>query len=234
MPIPDPTVADDTSFDLIYPHEVRAFSSRFWTPVDVARAAAELLRKAGAHRVLDVGSGVGKFALAAAAAVPDMQLVGIEQREHLVAIARAAAERLELANVRFEHGDATSTSWLPYDGYYFFNPFAENLFHEDGQLDDRVELTREKFFADVLRVENTLRAAPLGTSFVTYHGMGGRIPATYDLVEEVEVRTDWLRLWIKSGAVDDGSFCLELESRVVLWRAGTLGPAALVAAAIRR
>jgi SAM-dependent methyltransferase len=229
-PIPDPTSADDTSFDLLYPRELRARSSRFWTPVEVARTAAQLFRKAGARHVLDVGAGVGKFALAAAAAAPEMSFVGLEHRPQLVELARLAAERLELTNVRFQSGDATRVPWLPFDGLYFFNPFAENLFEDAARFDDRVELTRERFFNDVLRVEAALRAAPIGMAVVTYHGMGGRIPASYELAEDVRARTDWLRLWVKRHAIDDGSFFLELDDRVLRWRPGAWGAAFRVVA----
>src|SRR5260370_26412000 len=81
---------DDAEFDTVYPAEIQALSPRFWTPVGVARRAAELFRTAGARSVLDVGAGVGKFVLVAAAAEPELDFVGIEQREHLVHIARMA------------------------------------------------------------------------------------------------------------------------------------------------
>jgi SAM-dependent methyltransferase len=222
-PIPDPCSADDTSFDLLFPRELRARSAQFWTPVDVARTAAQLLRKAGARNVLDVGAGVGKFALAAAAAAPEMRFVGIEQRPRLVELARLAAKRLELTNVRFQSGDATRVPLWPFDGLYFFNPFAENLFEDTARFDGSVELTRERFVSDVLRVEAALRTAPVGLAMVTYHGMGGRIPSSYELAEDVRARTDWLRLWVKRHAADDGSFFLELDDQVERWRPGVRG-----------
>jgi SAM-dependent methyltransferase len=230
-PIPDPCVADDTSFDLLYPREVRARSSRFWTPVDVARTAAQLLLRAGARNVLDVGAGVGKFALAAAAAAPEMRFVGIEHRPRLVEFARRAAERLELTNVRFQNGDATRAPLWPFDGLYLFNPFAENLFEDAGRFDDSVELTRERFVSDVLRIEAALRAAPVGMAMVTYHGMGGRIPSCYELAADVPARTDWLRLWVKRHPTDDGSFFLELDDEVQRWCPGVVGSATRVVAA---
>jgi SAM-dependent methyltransferase len=224
-PVFDPAVADDTSFDLLFPLAIRARSSRYWTPVAVARSAARLFRQAGARKVLDVGAGVGKFALAAAAAVPEVHFVGVEQRSHLVELARLAARRLELTNVSFHDGDATRIPWRPFDGLYFFNPFAENLYDEEARFDDRVELTRERFCEDVLRVEAALRAAPVGMTVLTYHGMGGRIPSSYELTEDVRAHSDWLRLWVKRHETDDGSFFIELDDRIVRWRPGALGAA---------
>ena len=222
-PVPDPCSADDTSFDLLYPREIRGLSSRFWTPVDVARVAARLLRDAGARSVLDVGAGVGKFALAAAAAAPEMTFEGVEHRVHLVELALQVAARFDIANATFRCGDATRESWHRFDALYFFNPFAENLFALTDRFDDRVGLSRERFFGDVLRVESALRAARVGTAVVTYHGMGGRIPSSYELVRDLPARNDRLRLWVKSCSTDDGSFYVELDERVALCRPGALG-----------
>ena len=210
--------AEDWAFDAIYPPAIRAISRRFWTPVDVARRAARLLWQAGARRVLDVGSGVGKFVLVAAGAVPEMRFVGVEQRPHLVEVARRAHEQLQLPNVRFVVGEATSSSWHNFDGFYFFNPFAENLFVDEDRLDDAVELTDSRFFRDVVRTERALREAPLGTAVVTYHGMSGRMPACYDLSQTTRAGADWLRLWVKTRERAEGFF-LEYGDGVVLHRA---------------
>ena len=87
----------DLVFDQIYPPYIQAISRRFWTPVSVASRAAELFRHAGARRILDVGAGVGKFVLVAAAAAPEVLFVGVEHREHLVEIATARRERADRA-----------------------------------------------------------------------------------------------------------------------------------------
>ena len=210
--------AEDVAFDSIYPLSIRTISRRFWTPVDVARRAAQLLRQAGARRVLDVGSGVGKFVLVAAAEVPELRFVGVEQRAHLVEVARRAHERLQVPNAFFVVGEATSSSWRGFDGFYFFNPFAENLFVDGDQLDDTVELTYLRFFRDVVRTERALRAAPLGTAVATYHGMSGRMPACYELSQTTRAGSDWLRLWVKTRERGEGFF-LEYGDGVVLHRA---------------
>jgi SAM-dependent methyltransferase len=193
----DASCTDDHAFDSIYPAAIRALSSRFWTPVEVARRAASLLRQAGARRVLDVGAGVGKFALVAAAAMPELQFVGIEQRKQLVEVARRARQRLGIANARFRVGDATLAAWHAYDAFYFFNPFAENVFCGGECIDNRVELTESRFVRDVMRADHALRAAPNGTAVLTYHGSSGRIPSCYDLSHSERAGSDWLQLWVK-------------------------------------
>jgi SAM-dependent methyltransferase len=214
----DPVTADDLAFGRLYPPDIRILSSLYWTPVAVARRAAHLFRNAGAQHVLDVGSGVGKFAIAAAAVAPDVQFTGIEQRARLVEVARRVAVGLQLPNVDFEVGDATAIEWSAYDGLYFFNPFYENLFEPDERIDMDVELGSSRFFDEVLRVEALLGAAPEGTVMVTYHGLGGRIPTSYELVACEPAHTDSLRLWVKRRRAEEGWFFLEREGKVLRCR----------------
>jgi protein-L-isoaspartate O-methyltransferase len=216
-------LADDTAFDELYPEEIRAVSRRFWTPVATARRAATLLAEAGARAVLDVGAGAGKFGLVAAALFPELRVVGVEQRAHLVEIAEAARARLGLANVRFVHGDATSHPWAGYDGFYFYNSFAENLFDRADQLDDRAELSFPRFARDVQRAAVALRAAPVGAALATYYGSSGRVPSSYELAHQEAQAAGWLRLWVKRHATDDGSFFVEDGEQVVRHAARTSG-----------
>ncbi len=208
---------DDTDFDAVYPASMQRVSRRFWTPVAVARRAAEVFTAHGVRRVLDVGSGAGKFVLVASRVARDIEFVGVEQRVHLVAIARDAQRVLHAKNARFVEGDATESSWARFDGFYFFNPFAENLFADEDRLDDRVELSMPRFALHVLRVEHALRGAKLGSVIVSYHGSSGRIPACFDLVETEKAGSDWLRTWVKKREnVDDGRFYVEADGGVTL------------------
>lgn len=207
--------ADDQAFDSLYPGSIQALSDRFWTPVGVARRVAELFWQAGAHTVMDVGSGAGKFVLIAASAVPEMHFVGIEQREHLLEAARKLQARLKIPNASFLLGDAAQVPWRGFDGFYFFNPFAENLFVDRDKIDDSVELSKARFVYDVLRTEEALRAAPLGTAVVTYHGMSGRMPASYELSLSEQAGSDWLRLWVKKRTLAEGFFIEEGDSVVL-------------------
>ncbi len=217
MVIPDTDRADDDAFDAVYPACIRLLSGRFWTPVAVARRAADLLYHAGAHRVLDVGAGSGKFVLAAASAAPRLDFVGVEQRPHLVEAARRACLQLGVSNAHFQVADVTSMSWEGFDAFYFFNPLAENLFVQCEQIDDRVELTEKRFAREVLRIERALRKARLGTVVVTYHGSSVRMPTCHDLRASEPAGTDWLRLWTKRREADDGSFFVEVDDGLV-WR----------------
>ena len=58
-------------------------------------------------RVLDVGCGFGLFSLYYASVRPGLALEGLDRNARRIAMARAAADRLGLGNVRYAVGDAT-------------------------------------------------------------------------------------------------------------------------------
>jgi SAM-dependent methyltransferase len=203
----------DRSFDAIYERSVRAASLQFWTPVAAALRAARWLRDRHARKVLDIGSGPGKFCIVAAAAHPDACFHGIEHRARLVTAAQDAARALGVGNVSFEHGDAT-VARVGYDAIYLFNPFAENVFPPDDQLDEDVELTATRYLRDTLRVEALLTRAPVGTHLLSYHRAGARVPASYALVESERMEREWLRLWVKERERAPGFF-FEVEEGVL-------------------
>ncbi len=90
----DGCVNTNADFDHVYPDWVRSLSERHWTPVDVAERAAELLVTSAGVRVLDVGSGAGKFCIIGALTT-EGKFCGIEQRAHLIDVAREAARHYD-------------------------------------------------------------------------------------------------------------------------------------------
>ncbi|MFI5297717.1 MAG: methyltransferase domain-containing protein [Polyangiales bacterium] len=186
---------DDDLFDAKFPPEVRRRSAMFWTPIAVAHRAGELLADLGVERVLDIGSGPGKFCVAAATRAPKVRFVGVEQRAHRVEVAREVARRLGVTNTRFEVGDATRVDLTRFDAVYMFNPFAENGFAEVERFDQTVELTEVRLLHDVARVERAVAASPAGMLVLTYHTYGGRFPDSFDLFHCERAGTGWLRIW---------------------------------------
>src|SRR4051812_8774559 len=57
---------DDVSFDRHLPRELRAASDVFWTPLDVVELAVNWFRLYNIRSIVDIGSGAGKFCVAAA------------------------------------------------------------------------------------------------------------------------------------------------------------------------
>jgi SAM-dependent methyltransferase len=190
---PAPFSIEDEKFDLIYSQQIRKLSSIFWTPVAVAAVAAKMLVTAPDTRVLDIGSGAGKFCLLGGS-LTDGRFTGIELRSDLVAAARQVATDLGLANVEFIHGNVIDVDFTAYDAFYIFNPFEENMF--DGHKIDRaVPLSRELFKRYTNHVSTCLGARPLGTRVVTFAGYADDIPACYSC--ESALFGDDLKLWIK-------------------------------------
>lgn len=156
--------------------------------------AARLLAERPGARLLDIGAGVGKFCIVAAASV-DARVKGIEHRERLVEIGRSAASRFGV-DVTFEHGTLAACDPEQVDGVYLFNPFAENLCSPDDHIDGTVELSERRFVRDIAATRKLLRAARLGTRVVTYCGFGGEMPPEYERVlDEGRAR---LQLWVKT------------------------------------
>ncbi|MBL9018958.1 MAG: methyltransferase domain-containing protein [Myxococcales bacterium] len=190
---------EDELFDLQLPPRMRLKSSIHFTPVTVARLAARMLAPRPGMRVLDVGSGPGKFCIVAAREVPSATFVGVEIRPHLVRIARRLASRAGLENAAFIEGNAMDTDWRAFDAFYLYNPFAEQLRDDEHVLDRSMTFAPAKFAEYVRGARERLSAAPAGTRVVTYHSFGAPAPLGYELVEDLPIETDRLELWVKSG-----------------------------------
>lgn len=190
----------DRVFDDVYPLAVRRASSVHWTPVEVGVRGARLLAVEPGARILDIGAGVGKFCIVAAAASGHAMLHGIEQRPHLVDIARDAAAKVGV-RVAFSTGTIDELDPSGFDGAYLFNPFGENLCPRSDHIDDTVELSEDRFRRDLRATDRFLRAARPGMRVVTYCGFGGQLPPEYSLVSR-ERCAGALELWVKgdSGA----------------------------------
>lgn len=190
--------AHDDDFDQFIPHEDRRVSAEYWTPVQVATRAAQWLDYFGARSVVDIGSGVGKFCVAAALG-GRCQFIGIEHRTRLVAVARALARTFDVEDrIDFVQSATSDVAWPKADAYYLYNPFGENLCRYEYQLDRDVELGIDRYKREIAAAERFIEHAPRGTFLLTYNGFGGRVPDSY---EEVAIDRDQpyeLRMWRKA------------------------------------
>ena len=190
----------DREFDKFLPEELRDVSAQFWTPLRVIARAAEWFNELDIRTVVDIGSGAGKFCVAGALYGGRTRYLGLEHRPRLVAGARFLARTLRVEpQVRFVHG-VLGTARLPEpDAYYLYNPFGENTFRDTNHLDEDVELSEERYFEDIRRVESLLGHASTGTYVLTYNGFGGYVPGGYREVRVDRSLPNVLRLWQKSG-----------------------------------
>jgi SAM-dependent methyltransferase len=193
------TAVRDEDFDLLYPLHVRAASQRFWTPVQVALRAAELLvGNRGGARVLDVGSGPGKLCLVGALTTSG-HFTGVEQRPQLVNAARGAASHLRVeSSVSFVQGGLDGIDWSGYDAFYFYNPFMENMYSPECHYDGTIELSATRFVRDVAVARRGLRRAREGARVVTYHGLGDELPDPFHLEHSEVAGSDCLEVWVCS------------------------------------
>jgi predicted RNA methylase len=186
----------DAALDEIYPSSIQQLSRTHWTPIEVIRRATSLLVTFEGTRVLDVGSGVGKFCLVGAL-VSKGRFTGIEQRPHFVELANQLVSRYKIPRVNFIHGNFKALDWTAFHSIYLFNPFQENK-TPDQRLDNAVPLSRELYSDYVSATTEKLEQMPSGTRVVTYHGFGGNFPSSYERHVSEWCYRGPLELWIKS------------------------------------
>ena len=184
----------DAQFNQLYPAAMQLLAKRHWTPLVVARKAANFLAAESDAKILDIGSGVGKFCLAAAHYKPKAFYYGIEQRKNLIHDAEAAKTILEYENVFFLNGNFTQVDFKQYDHFYFYNSFYENLTATD-KIDDSIDYSPELFKYYNRYLLKQLEQKPPGTRVAAYHSLEDEMPPGYEVVGvEMDSR---LKFWIK-------------------------------------
>lgn len=169
---------EDTYFDRIYPEIIQSKSKLHWTPIPVVDRAVELLtQNQPGIKIMDAGSGVGKFCMVGAI-LSRARFFGVEHRPHFVQLCQKLIQHYRIPRVTFLMQDLADLDWTQFQGIYLYNPFQEyktryqkidaTMPLEAGDFDRYVNFTREK-----------LKQMPFGTRVVTYHGFGGRFPSSY-------------------------------------------------------
>ena len=178
----------------MYPTDIIALAGKHWTPLTVARMAADFLAADKNARILDIGSGVGKFCLAAAHYKPNAFFTGIEQRAQLVVHAETATQQLGIKNVSFLHGNFTKLDFKQYDHFYFYNSFYEN-FDFTAKIDNKVSYSSELYHSYTYHLKKLLQQKPVGTRLSTFHSLEDEIPNDYLVIgSELE---NILKFWEK-------------------------------------
>ncbi|MDW5290207.1 methyltransferase domain-containing protein [Formosa sp. PL04] len=170
---------EDKLFNTLYPLAIKKLSECHWTPVEIAKLAADYLVDKPNCKVLDIGSGVGKFCLIGAASTKG-HFYGVEQREGLVKISQKIAKKHKIKNVEFIHSNITEISFSNYNAFYFYNSFYENVGHYLA-IDTTIPLDETLYIAYSKYVENELKKTPIGTRLVTYWSEWLEIPEGFDL-----------------------------------------------------
>lgn len=187
----------DSFFDQIYPDEVKKVSITHWTPVEVVQKAMNFF-KDSSFRILDVGSGCGKFCHVGSMISPQHQFSGVEQRPDLTFISQEIATDLSLGNVTFINANAFDLNWNDFDLLYFFNPFWENHLSASQRIDQSLPVKKEEFSHYINTVILKLSQMKLGTQVITYHGFGGKFPPSYECIHFENAGTDQIKIWLKT------------------------------------
>lgn len=170
----------DKDFDKIYPEAIRELSDRHFTEVEVAIKAAQFLVTKPKQRILDIGSGVGKFCFVAGA-YADAQFTGVEYRKHFVQLCDNLTIKYRFKNVNFIHSNIKEIDFKNYDSFYFFNSFLEHL-DVTAKIDDSVDVNIDNFRKYSEFLELQFENLPIGTRIVSYHAKPNQIPESYKLV----------------------------------------------------
>ena len=190
----DKWFSSDAQFHKLYPDSVQVLSRNHWTPLSVARKAANFLAVGNGDRILDIGSGIGKFCLAAAYYKPQALYFGVEQRNDLVEYSEAARISLGLGNVSFIHANFTQVDFEDYDHFYFYNAFYENVANAE-KIDENVTYSIERYNYYNYYLFKQLKNMPSGTRVATYYGIDEVMPPGYHVGGSD--LGDLLKFWVR-------------------------------------
>lgn len=188
----------DWEFDQILPSRFRAISEVHWTPIEVARKIALSLKDRPQSKFIDVGSGAGKLCLLLAL-MSELEIYGIEQRLDLVKISREICEENAPGRVKIMSGNMLDLDWNQYDIFYLYNPFQEHLCGVDvaGLIDGKIQPNRKTFSKYTNEVFYQLTLLKPRKRVITYHGYGGRMPASLKPIQRCIIGTGTLVVWEK-------------------------------------
>jgi SAM-dependent methyltransferase len=185
---------EEARFYQLYPPSIQKLDTLHWSPLLVINRAVKFLVNKPNAKILDIGSGSGKFCLAGAYFKPLAFFFGVEQREELVECAQTTRKKLGRLNVDFVHKNFTQIEFAEYDSFYFYNSFFENVEGTD-KIDDNIAYSDGLYDYYNLRLKTKLDEMPAGTRIVTYKTLDQEIPDSYRLVTtEMEKQ---LKFWVK-------------------------------------
>jgi SAM-dependent methyltransferase len=170
----------DAEFDEIYPLKMRRLAEKHFTPVQVAKTASAFLVGEPGAKVLDIGSGAGKFCIVGALN-SNGHFTGIEQRLAMVDVSSRISESAGLKNVTFIQANVTSVDFRDYDAFYIYNSFYENIDVHD-RIDDTVLVTPPLYSAYLMYTFEQLSRTKAGTRLATYYTLRDIVPPGFTLI----------------------------------------------------
>ncbi|MDO8941562.1 MAG: class I SAM-dependent methyltransferase [Desulfobacterales bacterium] len=189
----------DELWDRMYPGEIRELSAMHWTPIAMVRAVIDELQPQPHDHLLDLGSGVGKFCLAASF-LCDAAITGVEQRGKFHRTALWVAKHLQPPRpVEFLCQDAFDLDWQRFSMIYLYNPFQEHQQNRGAPaIDHTIPLSDQVYDEIMARMQLRLAGLKPGTRIACLHGWGGSFPASYKLLEP-KTRQPAIEVWQQCG-----------------------------------
>lgn len=184
---------DDNAFENALKKSVQGHSYIHWTPVEVIKTAVDWLGTDSGNKILDIGSGVGKFCLIGGLN-SRAYFTGVETRKNLVDQAIELKKELNLTNVDFIHSDVINIDFSEFTSFYFYNPFCEHMALSGG-IDDQILFNEDAFYKYQDFVEAQLKQTPKGTKLVKYCSPDFDISTHFDLKDMYF--EGQLQLWIR-------------------------------------
>ncbi|MFN6947119.1 MAG: methyltransferase domain-containing protein [Cytophagaceae bacterium] len=184
---------NDNYFDKIYPDYIQRISKRNWSSILAAKKASEFLFTKPGCKILDIGSGVGKFCIVGAMNTKGF-FYGVEYRRDFIHISQQVKNHYSLTNVTFLHENILNINFTLYDAFYFFNSFYEYL-DKDCAKDFQSRPSLDVYIKCRNYMHFQLTQAPINTRVVTHSGLDSEIPLCYKL-KKIDYKND-LKFWIK-------------------------------------
>jgi SAM-dependent methyltransferase len=185
----------DDEFDSIYPVKFQKLSERHWTPIRIATIVSDFLCYEKGLKILDIGSGVGKFCLIGSSLKSECDFYGVDFRKKFIDLSDNLKNTYRIKNVHFINKDILNFSLTDYNCIYFYNSFQERI-DDTAVIDHQSELSFNLYRECAKYFFNQLMKMPIGTRLATYHTADFFVPGNYRLVETSLDKK--LKLYIKS------------------------------------
>ena len=183
----------DLVFDSIYPKKYQEHSERHFTPLKIAVKASQLLVDKPSDKILDIGSGVGKFCCIGSS-LTGAHFYGVEKRKTLTNVSNKIKATYKLKQAHFINDDFTNVDFTQFNGVYFFNSFHEN-FDETCVLDETSKVSLKAYQQYHSDLMSKLNECETGTKLVTFHTFKNKIPSSFQFIDKNE--TGLLKFYIK-------------------------------------
>lgn len=192
--------ASEHNFCQLFSEPVSELNEMHWAPLKIIQMAARFLAYKPGVRILDIGSGPGKFCLAAAYYQPEALFFGVEQRQNLVDEGRMANETLGGLPVDLICKNFTQLNFGEYDAFFFYNSFFENLPGAE-KIDESLSYSKELYDYYSYYLNRKFSVMPAGTRIVTYCSWEDEIPSGYR-AEESHM-DGLLKFWIREKSLQN-------------------------------